>query len=228
MSIAERCKEARKKLGISQYELADAVSRLGFKVGQSTIGNLEAGKVQSPRFLPELALALNVTTEWLRRGDAPKVAQEKVTQSALKIVPVTVPTIESMPRDVPVLGTATGGNGLVMMRGEALDYVRRPPSLIGRTDVFALFVEDVSMSPAFNPGDLVFVEKRRPRVGDHAIIEYQEGPREEVRVIIKRLAAVTGTVLKLEQYNPQKVIEVKSASVLRMQRVMTMADLFVI
>lgn len=228
MSIDERVKTARAKLKMSQAQLAAAITRLGVKTGQSTIGNLEAGKIQKPRFLPELAEALGVTVEWLRHGTETKLAQVPVGARSVRIADVVVPTVDSMPRDVPVLGTATGGNGQVLMRGEAIDYVRRPPSLAGRNDVFALYVEDVSMSPAFNPGDLVFIEKRRPRVGDHAVVEYQDAAHEDVKVIIKRLAAVTATAMKFEQYNPQKIIEIKTQAIVRVQRVMTMADLFVI
>lgn len=228
MSIADRCREARKAKKISQQELADAITRLGFKIGQSTIGNLEAGKVQAPRFLHELAQALGVTTEWLRSGKEYGTAQPDNIVSSMPFAPVVIPHLESMPRDLPVLGKAQGGNGMVVMSGDAIDYVRRPPSLVGRTDVFALFVEEMSMAPAFTPGDLIFVERRRPRVGDHAVIEFRESPKEEVRVIIKRLAAVTGSSLRLEQYNPHKILEIKAASVIRIQRVMTMADLFVV
>ena len=117
---------------------------------------------------------------------------------------------------------------MVTMKGEAIDYVRRPPAIVGRADVFALFIEDVSMVPAFAPGDLVFVERRRPRIGDHCIVEYQEDAKSELRVIIKRLAAVTAKGVRLEQYNPAKTLEVRSEFVVRMQRVMTMAVLFVV
>lgn len=224
MSVGERCKTARKQLNLSQQDLADAVSRLGFKIGQSAIGNLESGKTKNPLFLHELAQALNVSTEWLRYGTDVGKSQKKDALS--KFAPVVIPTIESMSRDIPVLGTASGGNGQVLMRGEAIDYVRRPPSLAGRTDVFALFIEDVSMVPAFNPGDLVFVERRRPRVGDHCIIEYQTDAKEELRCIIKKLAGLTSSSFKFEQYNPSKILEIKTQLITRMQRVMTMADLF--
>lgn len=227
MSVGERCKTARKQLNLSQQDLADAVSRLGFKIGQSAIGNLESGKTKNPLFLHELAQALNVSTEWLRYGtDAAKLQK---TNSQMKFASVVIPTIESMSRDIPVLGTASGGNGQVLMRGgDAIDYVRRPPSLAGRTDVFALYIEDVSMVPAFNPGDLVFIERRRPRVGDHCIVEYQNDAKDELRCIIKKLAGLTSTSFKFEQYNPNKIIEIKTHAITRMQRVMTMADLFVV
>jgi len=224
MSVGERCRSARTKAKMSQAALAKAVTRLGFQIGQSAIGNLESGKTQNPLFLHELAQALNVSTEWLRYGT--NLALEKVTQPAPKVASVAVPTIESMSRDVPVLGTASGGNGMVLMKGDAIDYVRRPPSLAGRSDVFALYIEDVSMVPAFNPGDLVFVERRRPRVGDHCIIEYQNDAKDELRVIIKKLAGLTSSAYRFEQYNPHKILEIKTEAIVRMQRVMTMADLF--
>ncbi|MEY4376778.1 MAG: hypothetical protein RJB26_1328, partial [Pseudomonadota bacterium] len=203
----------------------DEVTRLGFRIGQSAIGNLEAGKTESPRFLHELAMALRVTPHWLRTGT--EAHKEKAVPFSVVSAPQVVPPIPaSMAKDVPVLGTASGGNGMVMMRGDAIDHVRRPPSLNGRTDVFALYIEDVSMVPAFSPGDLVFVERRRPRVGDHAIIEYQDGPDAEIRVIIKKLAAVTSKAMRFQQYNPDRVLEIPVQHIVRMQRVMTMSDLF--
>lgn len=232
MTVGERCRSAREKAKLSQQGLADAVTRLGFKIGQSAIGNLEAGKTKDPRFVHELAQALGVTAEWLRYGrsageeGSDGKPRRQSSPSQVVVADVVLPSLHSMPKDVPVYGTASGGSGIVQLKGEAIDYVRRPPSLAGRTDVFALYIEDVSMVPAFAPGDLVFVEKRRPRVGDHAIIEYQDGPAGELRCLIKKFAGVTATTVRLEQYNPAKMIEVKAASVVRMQRVMTMADLF--
>ena len=219
-SVGDRCKQAREKLKKSQQTLANDVTRLGYLIGQSAIGNLESGHTQNPKFIVELASALGVSADWLRTGKG------QSEQSAAAVAPVMLPDVVSMARDIPVLGTASGGNGQIMMQGGAIDYVRRPPPLAGRADVFALYIEEVSMVPAFSPGDLVFVEKRKPRVGDHAIIEYQDNAHDDPRVIIKKLAAVTANTVRLEQYNPAKILELKAASIIRMQRVMTMADLF--
>lgn len=131
-----------------------------------------------------------------------------------------------MPKDLPVLGTVSGGSGGVLMANEAIDYARRHPALNGRTDVFGLYVEDVSVSPAFNPGDLVLVEGKPPRGGDHVVVEYKEGPHDEPKAILKKLKAVTPTIVRLEQYNPPKVIEIKRVHIIRMRRVLTMMDLF--
>ncbi len=131
-----------------------------------------------------------------------------------------------MPKDLPVLGTVSGGSGGVIMANEAIDYARRHPALTGRADVFGLYVEGVSVSPAFNPGDLVLVEGKPPRVGDHVVVEYRDEPHGEIKVILKKLKASTPTIIKLEQYNPPLTIDIKRIHVIRMRRTLTMMDLF--
>lgn len=115
-----------------------------------------------------------------------------------------------------------------MGNGGAMDWVRRPPRLAGRTDVFGLYVEDTSMSPRYEPGALIIVEKARPpAVGDDVIFELApESPRDERRALIKRLVAQTPTLVKVEQFNPPKVLEFPRKRVLNMLRVMTLSDLF--
>lgn len=62
-TIAERTKEARDALGLSQVELAELA-----KVSPGTIGNLEAGTRKSPRELLAIAAALKINPEWLKSG----------------------------------------------------------------------------------------------------------------------------------------------------------------
>jgi transcriptional regulator with XRE-family HTH domain len=68
-SIAERTKEARDALGLSQVDLAARA-----KVSPGTIGNLEAGTRKSPRELLAIAAALKVSPEWLKSGKGPREA----------------------------------------------------------------------------------------------------------------------------------------------------------
>ncbi|EIX9440359.1 helix-turn-helix domain-containing protein [Klebsiella pneumoniae] len=63
MSIANRVKSQREALGLTQTELA-----IRSKTSQQAIEQLENGKTKRPRYLPELANALNVTIEWLLEG----------------------------------------------------------------------------------------------------------------------------------------------------------------
>lgn len=137
---------------------------------------------------------------------------------------VTPPLRSEMPRDVPVLGTVSGGRGGLQMNGEAVDWVRRPPRLTGRSDVFGVYVEDLSMVPAFKPGALVIVEKARPPApGDDVVIEIIEGG--EQRALIKNLVLSNHKIARLQQYNPPKEIEIDRAQIVRMFRVMPLSDL---
>lgn len=115
-----------------------------------------------------------------------------------------------------------------MANGDALDWVRRPPRLVGRTDVFGLWVEDTSMVPRYEPGALVIVEKARPpSIGDDIVIELApENARDEQRALIKRLVAQTSAIIRLEQFNPPKILEYPRKRVLNILRVMTMSDIF--
>jgi len=61
--IAERLKQARKTLNLTQAELAKKA-----KVSQGTIGNIEAGLRDRPRELLAIAAALNVDPCWLETG----------------------------------------------------------------------------------------------------------------------------------------------------------------
>ena len=113
------------------------------------------------------------------------------------------------------------------MNGEAVDWARRPPRLAGRSDVFGLYVEDTSMVPAFRPGALVLVERARPPApGDDVVVELlPTGPRDERRALIKRLVAINGKTVRLEQYNPARELEFSRKQIGSIFRVMTMADL---
>jgi phage repressor protein C with HTH and peptisase S24 domain len=142
---------------------------------------------------------------------------------------ITTPLRSEMDRDIPIMGTVSGGPGGLpqMANGEAVDWARRPPRLKGRTDVFGLWVEDLSMIPAFRPGSLILVEASRPpSPGDDVVIEIApEGPRDEQRALIKRLVSLTAKTLTVEQFNPPKQIEFDRRRVIHLYRVMPLADL---
>lgn len=140
---------------------------------------------------------------------------------------VKVPLRSTMPRDVPILGTVSGGGGFFQMNGDPIDWARRPPRLEGRADVFGAYVEDLSMVPRYEPGALIFVERARPPApGDDVVVEIQgPGVHDERKALIKRLLSVTPTTVRLEQYNPPKVLEYPRKQVVHMYRVMPLADL---
>lgn len=138
-----------------------------------------------------------------------------------------IPPRSSMPKDVPILGTAWGGeSGDFTMNGETGGFASRPEKYIGRKDIFALYVQGTSMEPRYYSGELIVVEKRRPpQNGDHVVVELLERPDGTREAYLKVLIARTGTKIKLAQYNPPKEIEIELAKVGQVLRVLTTADL---
>lgn len=142
----------------------------------------------------------------------------------------SLPTIRStMSKDVPVLGTATGGSDadFTIMNGDAVDWVRRPPRLLGRKDVFALWVRSDSMARWRSPGDLVYCEMvRHPQNGDHVVIEMKPMGADDFRAaFLKRLVSQGGNNYTVEQYNPQLEFGIPKDNVQAIYRVIDWAEL---
>lgn len=162
------------------------------------------------------------------RGDVS--TSDAISERQMRKADITVPARSEMVRDLPILGSVSGGPGGLgqMNNGVAVDFALRPARLVGRTDVAGFWVEDISMQPAYKSGALVIVEKRRPpSIGDDIVFELlPETPREERRGMIKRLVAMTATTVKVEQFNPPKVLEFPRRRVENIMRVIPLAELF--
>lgn len=141
--------------------------------------------------------------------------------------PAEIPPRSVMPRDVPLLGTAWGGeSGDFTMNGETGDYMRRPPRYARRSDLFALFVQGDSMNPRYFSGELIYVEKQRPpQNGDHVVVELHPDAGGVCEAYLKQLVAVTPTKIRLQQYNPSKTIEIERKRVAQILRVLSTMDL---
>lgn len=80
-NLATRLIDARNGANLTQQELADRVP-----CSQSTIGNLESGLRESPKFIIAIARALGVTAEWLMDGVGPKLPNFELSQKELFLV----------------------------------------------------------------------------------------------------------------------------------------------
>ncbi|MEO1192684.1 MAG: S24 family peptidase [Pseudomonadota bacterium] len=144
--------------------------------------------------------------------------------------PQTV-VVDSLPRNLPVLGSTVGGSsGDFTMNGDVIDYVRRPPTMVEATQAFALFVQGESMWPWRAAGSLVYLHPGRlPRPGDHVVVElYPEDDDEtgERPCYVKRLVSRSGSSIQLAQYNPPRDdIHVPVARVRSLYRVMEWEEL---
>lgn len=218
-------REARDRKGLSLQKLAELLAVSRSAVNQWELGATfpETGRI------PDLLRILEIDPMLV----FPQADDKLVTSSAQKEdaqprpEPATLPAKAEMALDVPLLGTAYGGDSgdFIMDTGDG-GYVRRPPGAAGRHDVFALFVRGESMSPRYLPGELVYLEKRRaPQNGDHVVVELRPGPDGVQEAYLKRLVAITPTKVRMEQYNPLRQIEVDRRKVLQILRVMTLTDL---
>lgn len=141
---------------------------------------------------------------------------------------IDMPRVLAMPVDVPVYGVAVGGSdGDFSLNGEIVDRVRRPPGLMGNTKAFGVFVRGDSMEPRHQQGDLLYVDPVRPaRAGDDVLVELkpltggEPGP-----AFIKQLVSQTPLRLVVRQFNPAKDITLPGARVLRICRILKLADL---
>lgn len=194
----------------------------------STIPNILNGRSESPRgkTLTKIAAVLGVTEAWLLNGDE----STSPIPNAVPAPDVTLPAASTLAKDMPVLGTAAGSDiskGAFQLTTDVIDYVRRPPGLAGAKDAYALYVEGDSMSPRYEHGELIFIHPhRKVAVGDYIVIQEPDRDREETRAFIKRLVKLTGTTLKVEQFNPPAQLDFVLRPGLIWHKVVTDSDLY--
>lgn len=232
-SLGSRIAFHRKRLGLSQAQLADKV---GLK--QQTIGKLEEGRQRSTTKMVSLAEVLEVDPKWLETGEgshaAKSVPARPVPDDAMTNPEhIPIPPIAGLPNDLPVYGVAVGGlDAEFYFNGTIVEYRRRPIGLASVPDAFGVYVVGSSMSPKFEEGELVFIHPRRPpRNGDYVLIEMlqhgdADNPEAAGRCFIKRLLKRTPNSVVCEQFNPARNdISFDVSDVRHVYRIMTAAEL---
>lgn len=134
----------------------------------------------------------------------------------------------AMASDVPVKGSAAGGNSAdFFLNGQTIDYVRRPPGVAKMTGVFALFVTGDSMSPRFEEGELIYVSSvRSPSIGDYVVIElHPMRDGDDTPGFVKKLEKRTATKIVCSQFNPIKTIDFEMRRVKALHRVIPWNEL---
>ncbi len=151
----------------------------------------------------------------------------------------------TLPNDIPIYGTALGGQLKVdnasgsgsttveqaeLCTSEVLGYKRRPPALEGQDSVYGVYVAGMSMFPRFSDGEATLVDPKRPaRIGDDVVV-HLKGPDEHdgervSSVLIKRLVRRNSEHVELEQFNPPLTFRVPSNQVKWIHRIVTLDDL---
>lgn len=180
---------------------------LKLAVALSTTTDFLLGKSANPDPIikddPSVTHAISAPNSWKAVAQARKDFSEDFDAPALDP--------GQFPREVPVRGVvACGDDGDFMFNGEEVEWVRRPPGLSSKKDVYALRVEGHSMIPAHKHGALVYVDpNRRPGIGEDAVIElHPDEPEtgEPGMGFLKRVVRTTGTEVTVEQYNPPRTL----------------------
>jgi transcriptional regulator with XRE-family HTH domain len=168
MTLGDRVRDLRKARGWSQAELAKRVSALAKRrVTQTAIYHTESRGNVSPRFVVELAQALDVPLEWLRegRGNPPSNASKEQTEETVSQVfsnnrQLFPPLDTSLPPLVVyrTLLTESAGRGGVMLYAEPVDEVPRPFFLKFSTKAFAAKILNDDNHPVYKRWDTILVD----------------------------------------------------------------------
>jgi len=140
------------------------------------------------------------------------------------------PFRDAMKRDIPVVATVAAsepGRGSFSFTMDPIDHVARPPGLVGVKGVFALYVENESMFPKYDAGELVYASDYRPaKIGDVVAIQDTSEADYERTGFIKYLERRTPEYVEVRQLNPAKTFRFKNTPSLRICRVYTNNELF--
>lgn len=122
---------------------------------------------------------------------------------------------------IPVYGHAVGGkDGEFILSGNEVSEVLAPPNLSNIPDAYAVYVVGDSMEPRYFAGETVFVNPRLPISRGSFVVAQISGGQEPVpRAYVKRFVSQDLRRLRLEQYNPKKVLEFPVSTVVTVHRI---------
>lgn len=122
-------------------------------------------------------------------------------------------------RDLPIYASAEGGDGVMILDNEAIEYSYRPANLLGVVSAYGVYVVNDSMRPAFEHGDKVHIHPGRPLKPGRDAIFISEQPDGTRHALIKRLVRATDKAWKVEQFNPPKTFDLPKSKWQRAVRV---------
>lgn len=192
---------------IYNYLSRERISRaeLSRRVGEneSLVKSILNGTSKNPRgdTLAKLANAMGITVAELT-GETKRTPSPANTNAV--ILPGTpAPTL----RDLPVYGSAEGGDGVMILDNEPIEFKDRPANLAGVRGAFSVYIVNDSMAPAFEAGDQANIHPGKPvRPGKDALFISKDANGNE-HVLLKRLVKVTDKAWKVQQHNPPKTFD---------------------
>lgn len=232
-TLGERVAAERKTLGMTQGQLAERVTREGYKISQGGIAQIERRGDTEPKSIVHLARALGVFPSWLQTGKGMKDAshpvaafkgpdelEEALGMSRSRTVETPSPELSPNPPpstrmvqvrqtegppDVPVWASAEGGmDGAIILTPDPVDYVRRSERMLTVKEPFAFVVKGGSMSPAVEDGDTVVLNPAlHPRIGNDCVFIQDRGDGTFL-ALVKRVVRVNADHWKVRQFDPAR------------------------
>jgi phage repressor protein C with HTH and peptisase S24 domain len=186
----------REHRGLTQEELAASAG-----TGKTQISRLErAERRLTLDWMIKLAGPLGVNVGDLTRAPSGGTPLDESPQAGR--LSITAPDLQSS-KDLAVYASAQGGPTGMLVTPEPIEWITRPPPLVGVTRGFAVYVVNDSMDPAYCHGDMAYVHPGvPPRRGDDVLI-YQI-INGEWAAMIKKLIGWNEKSWKVRQYNPSK------------------------
>lgn len=160
MSLGERLRTARMMVGMGQEELAKCAG-----ISQSAVSAIERRNAAASQFTHVLAKCLGVSPEWLATGIGEANTQANDRHHLV---------------DVPVISWVQAGDWTQVEDPHAPGVADQwiPFATTKQKEqhnMYALFVQGVSMQPAFNEGDIIIVDPERDaKHGDYVVIRLDD------------------------------------------------------
>ena len=202
-------------------ELGLSLSELSLKVGKNHAYFQQFIKRGVPHRLPEevrgrVAEILGIDERHLK------------VPTSTQIRPMMA-EVTSLPRGIgwiPVYGHAVGGkDGEFVLSGNQVSEVLAPPNLSHVRDAYAVYVVGDTMEPRYFAGETVFVNPRLPiSRGSFVVAQISKGEEPEPRAYVKRFLSQDGKRLRLEQYNPKKILEFPASTVVAIHRIVMSSE----
>jgi phage repressor protein C with HTH and peptisase S24 domain len=113
--------------------------------------------------------------------------------------------------DLPVFGTAQGGQGALIVTDRPVDWVARPTVLLRVQDGYGMIVTGDSMAPEHKSGSTALVNPHLPpRIGDSCVFR-SHSDDGSVHAIIKELRGETDTLWRVRQHRPPRNYTLKKS-----------------
>ncbi len=233
-TLGERIRYIRKGHGLSQQQFGKILG-----VERGAVGNWELGKGIKSENQRQISQKFHVTLDWLMNGDAelPQMPSNRELFPRFRVshhgLEEPVPIQPAPPAGAVELGSTVplmrqgraGKDGQFGFTREQAADVPAPPAIARVRDAYAVYVVGESMQPRYDPGEIVFVDPNRPVNPGHYVVAQIAGEGGEGPVgYIKRFLGRDSRQLRLEQFNPKKILTFPLKSVISVDRILMSGD----